>query len=111
MDEANGCSLPCSTLAASLSSSSSVVPSECLNPNHVGPPFSQCSGLIDHERIHLPQILYSLGVLEEHSKAGSFAGRHHDRYRGRESQGAGASDGEHCYGVDDSMRYAWSRTE
>ena len=71
--------------------------------NEPGLALGQRAGLVHDQGVHLAQNLDGLGIAEQHARASSLAGRHHDRHRRREAQGTGAGDDEHRDRVDERI--------
>ena len=65
----SGCSLFCSTDAASRSSSSFANVADYMHGNQLRPALGERAGLVDHERVDLFQLFERGGVLDEHALA------------------------------------------
>ena len=66
--------------------------------SHSGYTGGQRAGLIQHHRIHIMKMLQRRTVFEQYAHAGAPAGTHHDGYRGRKPQSAGAGYDQHGNG-------------
>src|ERR1700722_11946160 len=72
--------------------------------NHPRPPFRECAGLVEDDRVDFFEGFERLGVLDENSGVGAASGANHDGHWSGEAQSAGTRDDEYGHGVHDGVR-------
>ena len=71
----------------------------------------ECAGFVDHQGVDPLQRFDCGGVAEQHPVLGGTAGRHHDRHRGGETEGAGAGNDQHRHRTHQAVHPTWLRAE
>ena len=75
------------------------------------PPFRQCAGFVDDQRVDLLHRFERFGIAHQNAGMRAAAGADHDRHRRREPQRAGAGDDQHGDGVEEPKSHRRRRPE
>src|SRR3954463_6337712 len=117
---ASGCSLACSTLAASRSAPHAAARSQPPPPreagrgrtrHNLGPALRQRACLVDHERVDLLHALERFGVLDQHAGLGAASDADHDRHRRRQPERAGTGNDQNRNGSHQAVGITRFRAE
>ena len=100
---ASGCSLPCSSDAASLRTSPFRPPVGRLDQGQAGPPLRQGARLVHDQRVHLLEGFERFRVADQDTEASAPPHPDHDRHGRGETQGAWAGDDQDAHGRHEAV--------